>query len=53
MDKDITDKHNSSFPNGFTAHIDYCKEFDNNKVYRDACIPDKTVGFLNHTVAEY
>ena len=53
VDKDFTDKHTSSFPNGLTAHIDYSNGFDNSKVHCDAAIPDKTVGFLNHTVVEF
>ena len=53
VDKDFTDKHTSSFPNSLTALIDYSNEFDSSKVDCDAAIPDKNVGFLNHTVPEF
>ena len=46
------DRHISSLPNGLTAHID-SNECDTSKVYCDAAIPDKTVGFLNHSVPEF
>ena len=53
MDKDWTDKHISPLPNGWTAHINNSSESDTSKVHCDAAIPDKTVGFLNHTVGEF
>ena len=52
VDKDMTDSHISFLPNGLTAHID-SNECDTSKVYCDAAIPDKTVGFLNHSVPEF
>ena len=51
-DEDMTDKYDNVFPYSLTAHIDdhVC---DNNKVHCDAAIPDKTVGFLSHSVAQF
>ena len=53
VDKDWTDENFGSLPNGLTAHIANSNESDTSKVHCDAAIPDKTVGFLNHTVGEF
>ena len=51
-DEDMTDGHSSSFPNSFTALVGG-NDSDDSKVYCDAVIPDKTVGFLNHSVPQF
>ena len=52
MDVDMTDKYNRCFPHSLTAHIED-HVGDNNKIYCDAAIPDKNVGFLSHSVAKF
>ena len=53
VDKDGTDEHCNLLPNGLTAHISDSNDSDTSKVNCDALIPDKAVGFLNHTVAKF
>ena len=52
-EQDSKDRQVDTFPNGLTAHILYCNVQEPNKIYCDAYLPDKTVGFLNHSVDEF
>ena len=52
LDEDVANRHNSYFPNSLTAHVD-CNDDDDSRVYCDAAISDKTVGFLNHSVPQF
>ena len=50
---DSKDRHIDTFPNGLTAHILNCNAQEPNKIHCDVYLPDKTVGFLNHSVDEF
>ena len=50
---DSTDRQFDMFPNGLTAHIYTCREQIPLKVHRDAYVPDKTLGFLIHSVEDF